>query len=131
MTTQIKIEGYVFEQGSEGDWVCGALSASIAREMADELADKGYEISVADNAEDTDADGNRVPMEAREYYVYCTYPKRDTGHALSTYARQTAADMGEDRAAAIRAMLDEPGEVARDLGIDAQTVIDWCDAEVV
>jgi hypothetical protein len=45
---------------------------------------------------------------------------------LAKYARETAADMGESYAAAVRAMRDEPGQVAGDLGIDADDVIEWC-----
>jgi adenylosuccinate lyase len=45
---------------------------------------------------------------------------------LSKYAAETAADMGEDVAAAVRAMRDEPGEVARAIGCTSEEVIDWC-----
>jgi hypothetical protein len=38
----------------------------------------------------------------------------------------TAADMGADRAAAIRAMRDEPGHVAEDVECTAEDVIVWC-----
>jgi hypothetical protein len=45
---------------------------------------------------------------------------------LSKYADLTAADMGADRAAAIRAMRDEPGHVAEDVECTAEDVIVWC-----
>lgn len=45
---------------------------------------------------------------------------------LATYARQTAADNACDRATAVRMMGDELGEVARDTGIDAEQIADWC-----
>jgi hypothetical protein len=49
------------------------------------------------------------------------------GQVLHEYANQTAADMGEDFAAACRAMRDEPGEVALAVGMSASNVITWCD----
>lgn len=48
---------------------------------------------------------------------------------LVEYARQTAADMGEDFAAAVRAMRDEAGEVARETGVTADIVRVWCAAQ--
>ena len=46
--------------------------------------------------------------------------------SLEEYARLTAADMGETREAAVRAMRDEPGTVAREVGCTAAKVSDWC-----
>jgi len=43
------------------------------------------------------------------------------------YAVLTAADMGEDYAAACRAMGDEPAEVARDTNLRMTDVIAWCE----
>lgn len=53
----------------------------------------------------------------------------DLGRALGWYAVETAADMGEDVVAAVRAMRDEPGEVATGLGCLSAEVVAWCDAE--
>lgn len=53
-----------------------------------------------------------------------------TNETLSTKltARLTAADMGEDFAAAVRAMADEPGEVSREIGCSDEEVTEWCRA---
>lgn len=47
------------------------------------------------------------------------------GDGASEYARLTAADMGSDIGAAIRAMRDEVGEVARELGVSDEVVAAW------
>lgn len=53
-----------------------------------------------------------------------------TATDFATYAKQTAADNDCDVQAAIRMMADEPGEVARDLGVDAEAVQSWCRSQV-
>lgn len=47
------------------------------------------------------------------------------GDEAAEYARLTAADMGSDIDAAIRAMADEPGEVASALGVSDDVVRAW------
>ena len=54
----------------------------------------------------------------------------DYSAALAWYARLTVVDMGESYDAAVRAMRDEPQEVAAEVGCSADDVIAWCDAEV-
>lgn len=49
---------------------------------------------------------------------------------LSQYRGLTAADMGVDAEAAVRAMRDEPGEVAREIGCTTEQVLAWCAAQV-
>lgn len=49
--------------------------------------------------------------------------------ALATYARETVADVGGDYASAVRAMDDEPGEVAAALECSVEDVQGWCDRE--
>jgi hypothetical protein len=49
--------------------------------------------------------------------------------ALERYVAETARDLSGDRAAAVRAMRDEPGEVAAALHITATTVALWCDEQ--
>jgi len=44
---------------------------------------------------------------------------------LEGFARETAADIGEPLEAAIRAMRDEPGEVARATDIPRAYVVNW------
>lgn len=53
-----------------------------------------------------------------------------THAALTEYAQHTAADMGETVATAVRAMRDEPGEVALAVGCAADVVVEWCDSFV-
>ena len=45
---------------------------------------------------------------------------------LATYARETAADMDGTLAEAIRAMADEPAEVALAIGCAPAAVAAWC-----
>ena len=47
--------------------------------------------------------------------------------SLWTYARQTAADTGEDFATACRMMRDEPQHVAADLACPVDVVVSWCE----
>src|SRR6185295_14785901 len=46
-------------------------------------------------------------------------------NALTTYARQTATDNDVDYSTAVRMMGDEPGEVARETGVDAASVSEF------
>lgn len=48
---------------------------------------------------------------------------------LTEYARLTAADMNADVAAAVRAMRDEPNEVAVEIGCTVDQVVAWCEAQ--
>lgn len=50
---------------------------------------------------------------------------------LDRYALETGKDIGADRAAGIRAMRDEPQEVAAGVGCTADEVIVWCNAQEV
>lgn len=53
----------------------------------------------------------------------------DVEAALEGYARDVARDNGVDTATAVRMMRDESGQVALDLGLDEETVDDWCGIE--
>lgn len=49
---------------------------------------------------------------------------------LTKYAQSTASDMGTDYVAAVRAMDDEPAEVAQSISCTVQDVQAWIDAEL-
>lgn len=62
---------------------------------------------------------------ARERVAALAKTPAETLQTLTDYARQTAADMGEDYAAGLRAMADEPGEVAANTGISEAEVVQF------
>lgn len=52
-----------------------------------------------------------------------------TENELSAYALLTARDNNCDRAAAVRMMADEVGEVSRETGVDEDAVREWIRAQ--